>query len=113
MRRLFDAMTSHPELVAGEGRACTELMHAMNGKVAIKTGAEGVFAAILPEQKVGVALKIEDGATRASECAMASILVRLGVLEPDHPATLKRRNAPVKNRRDITTGFIQPAASLL
>ena len=58
MSRLVNAMTAHPELVAGEGRACTEMMRAMDGKVAIKTGAEGVFAAILPEQGLSVALKI-------------------------------------------------------
>jgi len=110
--RLVQAMTAHPDLVAGEGRACTELMRAMDGRVAIKTGAEGVFLAILPEQGLGVALKIEDGATRASECAMADILVRLGALDPDHPAALNRRNAPIKNRRDITTGHIRPSPSL-
>jgi len=110
-RRLIEAMTAHPDLVAGEGRACTELMRAMGGRVAIKTGAEGVFIAILPEQKLGIALKIEDGATRASECAMASILVKLGALDPNHPATLNRRNAPILNRNNITTGYIRPAAT--
>ena len=44
-RRLHEAMRLHPELVAGEGRACTELMRALDGKVALKTGAEGFFIA--------------------------------------------------------------------
>ncbi len=85
-RSLVDAMRAHPMLVAGEGRACTELMEAMGGRVAIKTGAEGVFTAILPDRGLGVALKVEDGATRGSECAIAAILIRLGALDPDHPA---------------------------
>lgn len=105
-------MRLHPELVAGEGRACTELMRAMDGKVAIKTGAEGFFVAILPEQKRGVALKITDGTTRASECAIAAILIKLGVLDPEHPAARRRINAPIANRRDIQTGWIKPAAVL-
>ncbi len=50
-------MMLHPDLVAGEGRACTELMRAMNGKVVIKTGAEAFFIAIIPEKKLGVALE--------------------------------------------------------
>lgn len=108
-KRLVHAMTTHPDLVAGEGRACTELMRAMDGRVVVKTGAEGVFIAILPEQKLGVAVKIEDGTTRASECAMASILVRLGALNPEHPAALKRRNAPILNRRKVTTGIMRPS----
>lgn len=106
MKRLVRAMVTHPELVAGTTRACTELMNAMGGKVAIKTGAEGVFTAILPEQGLGIALKIADGATRASECAMAAILVELGVLDPDHPATKRRLNAPVTNRRGVVTGVM-------
>jgi L-asparaginase II len=111
--RLSQAMMLHPDLVAGEGRACTELMRVMNGKVAIKTGAEAFFVAIIPEKKLGVALKIVDGTTRASECAIASILVKLGVLDAEHPATRKRRFAPILNRRGIEAGSIKPAATLL
>ncbi len=110
--RLTRAMGAFPELVAGETRACTELMRAMDGKVAIKTGAEGVFIAIIPEKRLGVALKIADGATRASECAIAAILVQLGVLDPAHPATLARMQPPIHNRRDIFTGQIRPVAAL-
>ncbi|MCE8517359.1 asparaginase [Ruegeria pomeroyi] len=110
--QLTEAMMKHPELVAGEGRACTELMRAMGGRVAIKTGAEAVFVAILPEQRLGVALKITDGATRASECAIAAILVGLGVLDPAHPATRKRLDAPILNRRGIDCGSIRATAEL-
>ena len=110
-RALVSAMREHPLLVAGEGRACSELMAAMDGKVATKTGAEGVYTAILPEQGLGVALKIEDGGTRGSEAAMAAILVRLGVLSPDHPMTKKRLNTQLLNCREVTTGFIQPTDS--
>ena len=112
-RRLHEAMRLHPELVAGEGRACTELMRAMDGKVALKTGAEGFFIAILPERKLGIALKAACGATRAAECAIAALLVRLGALDKDHPATLKRMNAPILNRRDVETGTLKPAPGLL
>ena len=44
-------MVNYPELVAGEGRACTSLMKACDKKAILKTGAEGVFVAILPELK--------------------------------------------------------------
>jgi len=109
-RRLIEAMTAYPELVAGEGRACTELMRAMNGRVAIKTGAEAVFVAIIPEKRMGVALKIADGSTRGSECAITAILAHLGVLDPDHPAAQKRMNAPQLNRRGIDAATLKPAS---
>ena len=108
-RRLVSAMTAHPDLVAGEGRAGTELSRAMNGRVALKTGGEAMFTAIVPEKKLGVAVKIADGAGRASECAIGSILVGLGVLDADHPATMRRRNAPILNCRNMVTGYIRPA----
>ena len=102
--RLVHAMKTHPDLVAGEGRACTQLMRAMGGKGVIKTGAEGVFIAILPQQRLGIALKIDDGTTRASDAAIAALLVHLGVLAPDHPSTQMFMAAPQRNWRGITTG---------
>ena len=80
------AMAEYPEMVSGEREPCTELMRAMDGRVAIKTGADAVFVAIIPERKMGVALKIADGTMRAAECAIAHILIGLGVLDEHHPA---------------------------
>lgn len=105
--RLVAAMIAHPLLVAGEGRACSELMAAMDG-VAVKTGAEAVFAAILPRPGLGVALKIEDGATRASESAITTLLVRLGALAADHPAALRRLRPPILTRRGFPAGSLRP-----
>lgn len=103
MRRLVDAMRRHPELVAGEGRACTRLMRAAGG-AAVKTGAEGVFVGILPQQGLGIALKILDGATRASEAAISAILVHLGALRPDDPVVLDLLSGPIRNWRGMITG---------
>ncbi|MEM0923062.1 MAG: asparaginase, partial [Pseudomonadota bacterium] len=61
VERLYAAMAAHPVLVAGEGRACTALIRAAAGKAVVKTGAEGVFVAILPESGLGIALKCDDG----------------------------------------------------
>lgn len=109
---LRNAMSAHPALVAGEGRACTRLMRAVP-RIAVKTGAEGVFTAILPDQKMGVALKIVDGATRASECALTAILVKLGVMDGDDPTALAFTNGEIRNRRDILAGYLRAAPPLL
>ncbi|MBL4929705.1 asparaginase [Fuscibacter oryzae] len=113
MHRLTRAMATYPELVAGEGRACTELMRAMGGKVAIKTGAEAVFVAIIPEKKLGIALKIEDGNSRASEAAITAILARIGVLDAAHPAAQKRLPAEQRNWRGLHTGELRLSAGFL
>ncbi len=107
--RLVTAMLAAPELVAGEGRACTELMRAMGGKVALKGGAEGCYVAILPEQGLGVALKIRDGAARGAECAIAAILVHLGVLAENHPAVKRWMTVKQYNFAKIETGYLRPA----
>ncbi len=109
---LAQAMMAHPELVAGEGRACTRIMRAIPGAAAVKTGAEGVFVAILPGRKLGVALKIADGATRASECALAAILAGLGVLDENDPVTKAFVDAPVLNRRNVNCGTMRPLITL-
>jgi L-asparaginase II len=111
--RLRSAMMLHPDLVAGEGRACTNLMRAMGGKVAVKTGAEAFFIAIIPEKKMGVALKIVDGTTRAAECAIAAILVKLGVLDAELPETMKYLNAPIRNWLGVQTGTQRAAPPLI
>ena len=59
---LRDAMLTHPEMVAGSGGLDTELVKAAKEPVVLKSGADGFYVAILPKQKLGVALKIAGGA---------------------------------------------------
>ncbi len=110
--RLRQAMIAHPEMVAGEGRACTRLMRAAGGRAALKTGAEGVFTAILPDLGLGIAVKIADGATRAAECTISALLAGLGVLDPAHPDARAFLHGPIRNRRGIEVGAYRPAPSL-
>jgi len=110
--RLRAAMMAHPEMVAGEGRACTRLMRAMGGRAAVKTGAEGVFTAILPEQGLGIALKVSDGATRAAECAIAALLVRQGVLDAESDVARDLMHGRITSFRGFDAGFIRPAEAL-
>lgn len=74
---VYAAMTRHPDLVGGERRDVTQFMRHVPGLLA-KDGAEGVFAAALPDGRA-VALKIADGANRARPPAMVAALGLLGV----------------------------------
>jgi len=105
--RILRSMIAHPELVGGTGRACTLLMRAAAGRAAVKVGAEGVYAGMIPERGLGIALKIDDGAGRASETVIAAILDKLGVL--DGRAFL---SAPVRNTVGATVGERRPAPAL-
>jgi len=110
--RLRQSILAHPDLVAGEQKACTQMMRAMDHRVVVKSGAEGVFVAILPERGLGVALKIDDGAARASECAIASLLVRLGVANAAHPLIAKRLRPELINCAGSRVGQIRPTGDL-
>ena len=112
-RRIIAAMTAHPELVAGEGRAATRLMRAARGRAVVKSGAEGVFTAILPGPGLGIALKIDDGAGRAAEAAMAALLVRYGVLDRRDPVIAAFTDVPLRNWRGIAHGRLRVAPALL
>lgn len=110
--RLREAMALHPFEVAGEGRACTEIMRAAKGRLMVKTGAEGAFIAIWPERGLGLALKIDDGNTAAAECAMAGLLVALGALDAADPAVARYRGPQEVNRRGLVCGGGAPAAAV-
>jgi L-asparaginase II len=58
------SMAGHPEIYAGNGRLCTGLLRSLPGRVTPKNGAEGVYAFGLVDQEIGVAVKVDDGATR-------------------------------------------------
>ena len=110
-RRLFDAAVAEPFFIAGTGRFCTEVITAMNGDALVKTGAEGVFCGTVPDAGLGIAIKCDDGASRAAETVMANLLPVLGRQEN---ATLRHwANPPLLNRRGIRIGEIRLAQGAL
>jgi L-asparaginase II len=85
------AMLAHPELIAGEGRPCTEMMRAFPGRLIAKVGAEGVYSGLVLPERLGISLKVEDGHGLAAALAMASVLGQLG-LTPQPDSLLSRTN---------------------
>ncbi len=101
--RVVEAMLRHPELIAGEGRPCTELMRAHPGRVIAKVGAEGVYCAWLTGERLGVALKVADGHGVAAALAIAAVLEALG-LKPRPASLTVRANV---NTRGETVGELR------
>lgn len=75
-----DAMTSHPQLVGGTGRAVTDLMAGVPGLLC-KDGAEGVWGAALPDGRAA-AVKADDGGARTLGPLLAAVLRHWGVAGP-------------------------------
>lgn len=104
--RVREAWRRHPEAIGGLTSFDTGLMRAAAGAVLVKSGAEGVGVAVLPHRRLGLALKIEDGAPRARNVALAALLRRFGISGiPDGLAT-----PAVTNWAGRTVGVIHPAA---
>ena len=109
--RIRAAISAEPFMMAGTGRFCTRINAMLPGVAQIKTGAEGVFCGMLPTLGLGVALKMWDGAGRAAEVAMATLLGHLGVLPAERKDELL--HPPVKNVVGLLVGEMRPAKSWL
>jgi L-asparaginase II len=107
-RRLIEACMAEPFYVAGTKRACTRLMQTAPGRIFAKTGAEGVFCAAIPEKGIAIALKCEDGTTRAAESMVAATLARFFSDEPEiNAALMAQANRSMSNWNGIHVGDIR------
>ncbi|MFB2550949.1 asparaginase [Ensifer soli] len=112
-RRLIAACMAEPFYVAGTKRACTTLMRLAPGRIFVKTGAEGVFCAAIPEKGLGIALKCEDGATRAAEAMVAAVLARCLRDDPAlEAALLAEANRTMRNWNGTAVGEIRVSDAL-
>ncbi|MCP4326985.1 MAG: asparaginase [Alphaproteobacteria bacterium] len=106
------AMAAAPFMVGGSGRFCTRVMEATAGAALVKVGAEGVYFGALPKAGLGIAVKIDDGATRAAEVAVAALLARFGDFDDDGLAAIGGlAEVPLYNRRGIHVGDIKPSVA--
>jgi len=110
---VVEAMAAHPEMVAGEGRICTELTRVAGGRVFAKIGAEGVYCVGVPGAELGIALKVEDGAQRAAGPAIIAVLRELDLISEDDLGRLHTFVFPeVVNTRGETVGQLRPRIHL-
>jgi L-asparaginase II len=108
-RRLMAACMAEPFLVSGTDRADVALMEAAPGRIFVKVGAEGVYCAALPELGLGIALKCDDGESRAAEIMIAAVLARLLAKDEAVAAKLTGQAKPVlKNWNGIEVASLRP-----
>jgi L-asparaginase II len=98
-------------MVGGSDRFDKALARRKGQAVYAKVGAEGVYAAAIPEMGLGIALKIDDGAKRAAEVALAAVLRYLEALDDEDWDSLRAFAAPtLRNHAGLEVGEIRPAA---
>lgn len=105
-RRIMEACMAEPFYVAGTGRTCTKLMQVAPGRIFVKTGAEGVFCAAIPERGFGIAVKCDDGTARAADSMIAGILARF--FDGDVKVALEAiANHTMRNWNGIAVGDVR------
>jgi L-asparaginase II len=112
-KRLLNACMAEPFLVSGTGRADVTLMQAAPGRIFVKTGAEGVYCAAVPELGLGVAIKCDDGAGRGAEVMVAAVLAKLLRSDTALAARLIEIAGPaIESRAGAKVGALRPTVAL-
>lgn len=106
--RILKAIRQYPEMISGEGGLCTEVVRASRGRSIIKTGAEGVYTALIPEKGIALALKCRDGGSRASQVSVLHLLQNLGgVTEAERTVLVQFSGEIIRNWERVPVGQVQ------
>jgi L-asparaginase II len=108
--RIAGAIRLHPHLYGGTGRLDTLLVEEAAGRILPKVGAEGVYCVAVPSERLGIALKVLDGAARALLPAVIAVLQRFGALADTDELSARLRGfaaRDVRNSRGETVGSIR------
>lgn len=112
--RIRMAWSAHSYLVSGRNTFDTEMIRGSSGLALVKQGAEGVGVAVLPKLGLGIALKIEDGSSRARNVAMAALVRRSGAITKENwRRVAELETVAVMTRAGRDAGVVRPAATWL
>ena len=110
---LFDAMTTHPDMVSGEARTDLAWMTAGGGDWVAKIGADAVQTIGIRSAGIGIAIKVADGAVRALHPTTYAVLDQLGLLDAARRERLEGYRAPpIRNARGTVAGDVRAVVTL-
>lgn len=113
-KRIRTAWATHSYLIAGRNTFDTEMIRGSAGLALVKQGGEGVSVAVLPKLGLGIALKIDDGSSRARDVAMAALVRRSGAVTKENwRRVAELETIPVMTRAGRDAGMVRPAADWL
>jgi L-asparaginase II len=112
-RWLLQAVSTHPEMVAGADRYDTEMMQLLGDRVVGKVGAEGIFCLAFRHKQLGACIKIDDGKMLPQYLLAQELIEHFETIQPFEAAALKKwTELPVVNWRGIRTGEHRSKLSL-
>jgi L-asparaginase II len=113
LNRLREAMTAYPVNVSGEGNLVATIMEVSEGRIAAKTGAEGLICLAIPERELGIAIRVADGTFRTHPVVVASTLKQLDILDEAQRQEILNRHSPeLRNHKGRLVGEVRPVFTL-
>lgn len=111
--RVVNAMAEHPEMIAGSERFCTELVSSFGARLIGKSGAGAFYAVGIRERGLGIAVKMEEGASQIIPYAVLETLVQMEVITRAEADALPcYRDKQVYNSKKEAVGRIAPVFRL-
>jgi len=110
---LATAMTTHPWYVDGTDGPDTLLMERAGGRLAVKSGAEGVLCVAVRDAGVGLAIKMESGRNEWSHAVAIEALRQLDLVSAaDIEVFAELAHPIVRNHRRLQVGDVRPVFTL-
>ena len=107
------AMTARPDIIAGTGRICTQLMGTFGDRLFAKAGADGYYAVGLIGKGIGITLKMSDGYAPVVPYAIFETLIQLGVITRDEAQAVELySDHNIYNTRREIVGHTEAAFNL-
>lgn len=107
-KAIVKAVGENSFFVAGNQRFDTELMSVAGEKVIGKVGAEGVFNLAIPERKIGISIKVDDGKMQPQYNLAQWVLEQLNVLTTEEIVHLSNwKTSKIINHNGLLTGELR------
>ena len=111
---VIKAISTYPFMVGGSQRYCTDMMAICGERIVGKTGAEGVYCLSFLKEKIGVAIKIDDGKMLPQYNVAQKLIEATGIFTADQLKPLHHyAEEELKNYNKLSTGVIKVAAEIL
>ena len=110
---LYESVKAYPEMIASHERIDSKMIKFSKGKLFGKMGAEGVFCICDYENRIGAAIKIEDGSIRALDPVVCEIIKQANLARLELLNTLSEHHYPeIKTYSGIPSGHLNPIFKL-
>lgn len=91
---ILQAWRENPLMIAGSDDFASQIAEKTKGRAMVKSGAEGVFTGLMPEQGLAFVVKVADGAPRAAKFVVASLLLQYKGVTRDEALALPQHFQP-------------------